>query len=25
LQKRENDIYDGNPPSDFDYGEPEAP
>lgn len=22
LQKRENDVYDGNPPSDFDYGEP---
>jgi phospholipid-binding lipoprotein MlaA len=25
LQKRENDIYDGNPPSNFDYGEPETP
>ncbi len=25
LQKRENDIYDGNPPSDFDYGESETP
>ncbi|MBD8049450.1 MlaA family lipoprotein [Limnohabitans radicicola] len=23
LQKRENDIYDGNPPSDFDYNDPE--
>ena len=23
LQKRENDIYDGNPPSDFDYSDPE--
>ncbi|WP_053172227.1 MlaA family lipoprotein [Limnohabitans planktonicus] len=25
LQKRENDIYDGNPPSNFDYGESEKP
>lgn len=25
LQKRKNDIHDGNPPSDFDYGEPEIP
>lgn len=24
LQKRKNDIHDGNPPSDFDYGEPES-
>ncbi len=24
LQKRENDVYDGNPPSDFDYGESES-
>lgn len=24
LQKRKNDIYDGNPPSDFDYGDPES-
>lgn len=23
LQKRENDIYDGNPPSDFDYADPD--
>ena len=23
LQKRENDIFDGNPPSDFDYSDPE--
>ncbi|MFM2239810.1 MAG: putative phospholipid-binding lipoprotein MlaA precursor [Pseudomonadota bacterium] len=23
LQKRENDIYDGNPPSNFDYNEPD--
>ena len=23
LQKRENDIYDGNPPSDFDYSDPD--
>ena len=23
LQKRKNDIYDGNPPSDFDYGDSE--
>lgn len=23
LQKRENDIYDGNPPSDFDYNDPD--
>lgn len=25
LQKRENDIYDGNPPSDFDYGDTDSP
>jgi phospholipid-binding lipoprotein MlaA len=25
LQKRENDIHDGNPPSNFDYSESEAP
>ena len=25
LQKREYDVYDGNPPSDFDYSNPEAP
>ncbi|MEN9888768.1 MAG: putative phospholipid-binding lipoprotein MlaA precursor, partial [Pseudomonadota bacterium] len=25
LQKRENDVYDGNPPSDFDYTDPDAP
>lgn len=25
LQKRENDVYDGNPPSNFDYSESEAP
>jgi phospholipid-binding lipoprotein MlaA len=25
LQKRENDVYDGNPPSNFDYFESEAP
>jgi phospholipid-binding lipoprotein MlaA len=25
LQKRQNDIYDGNPPATFDYAEPEAP
>lgn len=25
LQKRENDIYDGNPPSNFDYNEPSTP
>ena len=25
LQKRENDIYDGNPPSSFDYGDVDAP
>ncbi|PUE11690.1 ABC transporter [Limnohabitans sp. T6-5] len=25
LQKRENDIYDGNPPSNFDYSESETP
>lgn len=25
LQKRENDVYDGNPPSDFDYADPDAP
>lgn len=25
LQKRENDVYDGNPPSDFDYSDPDAP
>jgi phospholipid-binding lipoprotein MlaA len=24
LQKRLNDIHDGNPPADFDYGEPES-
>ncbi len=24
LQKRRNDIYDGNPPSSFDYGDPES-
>lgn len=24
LQKRKNDIYDGNPPSDFDYDDPES-
>lgn len=24
LQKRKNDIYDGNPPSDFDYGDSES-
>ena len=24
LQKRKNDIYDDNPPSDFDYGDPES-
>lgn len=24
LQKRKNDIYDGNPPSDFDYGDAES-
>jgi phospholipid-binding lipoprotein MlaA len=25
LQKRENDVFDGNPPSDFDYSEDDAP
>jgi phospholipid-binding lipoprotein MlaA len=25
LQKRENDVYDGNPPSKFDYGNSDAP
>ena len=25
LQKRENDVYDGNPPADFDYTDPDAP
>jgi phospholipid-binding lipoprotein MlaA len=25
LQKRENDVYDGNPPSDFDYSDLDAP
>ena len=25
LQKRQNDIHDGNPPATFDYAEPEAP
>ena len=25
LQKRNNDIHDGNPPSDFDYGESDPP
>ncbi len=25
LQKRENDVYDGNPPVDFDYTDPDAP
>lgn len=25
LQKRENDVFDGNPPSDFDYTDPDAP
>lgn len=25
LQKREYDVYDGNPPSDFDYSDPDAP
>ena len=25
LQKRQNDVYDGNPPSDFDYSDPDAP
>lgn len=25
LQKRENDVYDGNPPTDFDYSDPDAP
>ena len=24
LQKREYDVYDGNPPSDFDYSDPDA-
>jgi phospholipid-binding lipoprotein MlaA len=24
LQKRRNDIYDGNPPSSFDYGDGES-
>jgi phospholipid-binding lipoprotein MlaA len=25
LQKRENDVYDGNPPQDFDYSDPDKP
>ena len=25
LQKRQNDVYDGNPPTDFDYSDPDAP
>lgn len=25
LQKRENDVYDGSPPADFDYTDPDAP
>lgn len=25
LQKREHDVYDGNPPADFDYTDPDAP
>jgi len=25
LQKRKNDVYDGNPPTDFDYSDPDAP
>lgn len=25
LQKRQNDVYDGNPPSQFDYADPDAP
>ena len=25
LQKRENDVYDGNPPTDFDYSDPDQP
>lgn len=25
LQKRQNDVYDGNPPLDFDYSDPDAP
>jgi phospholipid-binding lipoprotein MlaA len=25
LQKRENDVHDGNPPANFDYSESEAP
>jgi len=25
LQKREYDVYDGNPPVDFDYTDPDAP
>ncbi len=25
LQKRENDVYDGNPPEHFDYSDPDAP
>ena len=25
LQKRQNDVYDGNPPTDFDYTDPDAP
>ena len=24
LQKRENDVYDGNPPADFDYNDPDV-
>ena len=25
LQKRQNDVYDGNPPSEFDYSDPDMP
>ena len=25
LQKRQNDVYDGNPPQDFDYSDPDKP
>lgn len=25
LQKRQNNVYDGNPPQDFDYADPDAP
>lgn len=25
LQKRDNDVFDGNPPAQFDYGDPDAP